>query len=294
MQTTHRYSTLTGVAVAAISAAILDPNITSRYIPKENGVFEIDISDKTNPAVKALCDRLFDENGMGWALGEGEQATELFKFDPQLILITCGTFASHDKDVLMKAAGNPSITKDTTVEIYGPYAGNPEEDGASEMTQRLRDGQAVSWAAQWQFASGEKSNQDKAFEDKRQRIDLYPNAGVPRPRPGRLADDEIDQLDPRQNRMKSGVLDLVLNLMYGKLPENLDPQEKAKIVSFFEDFKDHIRDSRGVQDQRDLGGEEPADTPADTQPVAAIAAAKAAEATADKPHEVELEEALQS
>lgn len=289
MHQPHKYSQLAAAATAvAISAASLDPNITSRYIPKR--WIEIDISDKENEAVAALRKRLFDENGHGWALGEGEQATELYEFDPQMILISCGTFASHDKDVLLKSGGNPSITKDTTVEIYGTYCGDPatEPFPASEMTQALRDGQAISWAAQWQFASGEKSNQDKAFEDKRQRIDLYPNAGVPRPRPGR-DDQEVDQLDPRQNRMKSGVLDLLLNMMYGQVPDN----EKEATADFFKDFTVHIRDSRGVQDQRDTGTEE-APAVADNQPVAAIAAAKAAEHGQVTAPEAELDEALQS
>lgn len=290
MQTAHKYSQLAAAATAvAISAATLDPNITSRYIPKR--WIEIDISDKENPAVAALRKRLFDENGHGWALGEGEQATELFEFDPQLILISCGTFASHDKDVLLKADGNSSITKDTTVEIYGVYCGDPNTEPfpASDMTKAMRDGQAISWAAQWQFASGEKSNQDKAFEDKRQRIDLYPNAGVPRPRPGRT-DDEIDQLDPRQNRMKSGVLDLLLNMMYGQVPET----EKEATADFFKDFTAHIRDSRGVQNQRDGGIDDTPATPADNQPVAAIAAAKAAEHSQTTAPEAELDEALSS
>ena len=55
----HKYSSLPAAALAvAISAATLDPNITSRYIPKR--WIEIDISDKENDAVAALRKRLFE------------------------------------------------------------------------------------------------------------------------------------------------------------------------------------------------------------------------------------------
>jgi hypothetical protein len=89
--------------------------------------------------------------------------------------------------------------------------------------------------------------------------------------------------------MKSGVLDLLLNMMYGQVPDN----EKEATADFFKDFTVHIRDSRGVQDQRDTGTEE-APAVADNQPVAAIAAAKAAEHGQVTAPEAELDEALQS